>query len=59
MLKEDHKSVANLPQEVKQYAYPKQSYLDRETLDDTIMGVDRQIGQDVGQMKRRPSRTKY
>ena len=59
MLNEDHSAVANLPQEVKYHAWPKgASYADWD-LDDTIRGIDKQEGQDVGGMKKHKSTKKY
>lgn len=46
MLSEDRGSIANMPQNVIMKAYPKkESYLP-EDLDDTLRGVDHQIGED-------------
>lgn len=51
MIREDHRAVANLPQEVIMRPYRKGGYGIPEELDDTIEGVDRQIGFD--DMKRK------
>lgn len=46
MIREDHNATSNLPQEVMIKSYPRSySYLP-EDLDDTIRGVDKQIGLD-------------
>jgi len=46
MIHEDHRAIANLPQEVMFKEYPKGDYL-RYDLDDTIRGVDVQMDDDV------------
>lgn len=43
MIHEDHRAVANLPQEVMIKPYPMTGPYLPEGLDDTIRGVDRQI----------------
>jgi hypothetical protein len=43
MIREDHRAVANLPQEVMIKPYPYNSPYLPEGLDDTIRGVDHQI----------------
>jgi hypothetical protein len=43
MIHEDHRAIANLPQEVMIKAYPYNGPYLPEGLDDTIKGVDRQI----------------
>lgn len=48
MIHEDHAAVANLPQNVKMSYYPKDANFLPENLDDTIMGVDRQLDYDNG-----------
>jgi hypothetical protein len=54
MIHEDHSKIANLPQEamIKPYPYAGAGMSDREELDDTIRGIDRQIdGEDRMQAK--------
>lgn len=46
MIKEDRGAIANLPQEVMMKPYPKGYSYMPEDLDDTIRGVDHQIGLD-------------
>lgn len=46
MIHEDHREIANLPQNVMIKPYPKVGYYLPEDLDDTIRGVDRQINYD-------------
>jgi hypothetical protein len=46
MIHEDHNAVANLPQNVMMKYYPKEGGYTPEDLDDTIRGVDRQMGFD-------------
>lgn len=48
MIREDHSAVANLPQNVIMRPYRKGGYGIPEELDDTLEGVDRQIGNDNG-----------
>jgi hypothetical protein len=52
MIKEDRSAIANLPQEpmIKMYGN-SYSYLP-EDIDDTIRGIDKQIGEDDRGMKR-------
>ncbi len=51
MLHEDHRAIANLPQEVMIKPYPKNGPYLPEGLDDTIDGVDRQMDYDDSQRK--------
>ncbi len=46
MIREDHSAMANLPQQVIMRPYPNRGSYMPEDLDDTIRGVDRQIGYD-------------
>jgi hypothetical protein len=46
MLNEDHRAVANMPQDVKYHPYPKPDAYLPEGLDDTLRGIDRQIDLD-------------
>lgn len=52
MLHEDPRAVANLPQDVKYYPYPKAYGYLPEELDDTLRGVDRQMELDHSQTMR-------
>lgn len=52
MIHEDHRQVANLPQDVKMTMYPKTGPRTPEEIDDTIIGVDRQINFDNSQKMR-------
>lgn len=49
MLNEDHSAIANMPQEVKMHEWPSVHEYLPEELNDTISGIDRQIGMDIGQ----------
>lgn len=44
MIKEDHSAIANMPQGVVIRPYPKSEHYMPESLDDTIKGVDHQMG---------------
>ncbi len=46
MIHEDHRAIANLPQDVKIMAYPKTGPYIPEMLDDTIRGIDKQMDMD-------------
>lgn len=46
MIKEDRNSIANLPQEVMFKAYPKTGPYLPEGLEDSIVGVNRQMDSD-------------
>lgn len=59
MLSEDKSAVANMPQDVKYHAWPKGAGYADYTLDDTISGIDKQMGDDVSGMKRHKSKSKY
>lgn len=52
MIKEDHRAIANLPQEVMIKPYPKTGPYLPEGLDDTIRGVDKQMDYDDSQAKK-------
>ncbi len=51
MIKEDHRAIANLPQEVMIKPYPKTGPYLPEGLDDTLDGVDRQMNYDDSQRR--------
>ncbi len=59
MISEDHSTVANLPQQKKYHAWPKNNVYESYDLDDTIRGVDEQMGADVSMAKRLKSKSKY
>jgi hypothetical protein len=46
MIHEDHNAVANLPQDVMMKYYPREGGYTPEDLDDTIKGIDHQMGYD-------------
>ncbi len=46
MISEDHSAIANMPQNVMMKPYPKEGGYMPESLDDTIRGVDHQMGKD-------------
>lgn len=57
MIREDHRAVANLPQEVRYQAYPRIDY-DSYDLNDDIRGIDVQMDDDV-RKERRKSGERY
>ena len=52
MITEDHRAIANLPQEVMIKPYPVMPGYTPEGLDDTINGVDHQMSGDHHSMQR-------
>jgi N-methylhydantoinase B/oxoprolinase/acetone carboxylase alpha subunit len=46
MIHEDRSAIANMPQEVMFKTYPRGGSYTPENLDDTITGIDKQIGLD-------------
>lgn len=59
MIKEDRNSVANLPKDVVIKPYSRCPYGLESSLDDTITGIDRQIGADDSAARRNRSKSKY
>ena len=59
MIAEDHREIANLPQDVVYHEYPKCSYLDAYELDDSIRGLDDTREDGVQKMERYHSDVKY
>lgn len=57
-IKNDPRKHANLPTEVIIQDYPSCSYMD-QYLDDTLVGIDKQIDHDVMIGARQMSRKKY
>jgi len=49
MIHEDHRAIANLPQEVMIKPYPRTGPYLPEGIDDTIRGVDKQMDHDDSQ----------
>jgi len=47
MINNDYSATANLPQGVVMKKYPKTPVMGRSELNDTIRGIDYQIGKDV------------
>ena len=52
MIREDHKEIANLPQNVMIKPYPKSGAYMPEPLDDTIRGIDMQMDYDDGKRRK-------
>lgn len=60
MINEDHMAVANLPQEVHYYPYPKPYDRDMsEALDDTMTGIDNRMRYDDDEMHRHMNPKKF
>jgi hypothetical protein len=59
MIKEDHKAVSNLPQEVMIKDWPKYPRGNMSSLDDTLTNVDHQIAADSSKFKKGPFPEKY
>lgn len=59
MIKEDRSAVANLPRDVMIKPFPHCPYGLESSLDDTIRGIDRQIGADDSAARRNRSKSKY
>lgn len=59
MIHEDHSAMSNLPQNVIMKAYPKEHGFTPEVLNDTIRGVDGQIGADNGKKMKHFKPHKY
>ena len=59
MIHEDHSAIANLPQEVRITPYPKYGANMPDGLDDTIRGIDNQMGADDSQRDARMKPHKY
>lgn len=51
MIHEDHRAIANLPQDVMIKPYPMTGPYIPEVLDDTIRGVDKQMDKDDSKRK--------
>lgn len=52
MIHEDHRAIANMPQEVMMKPYPRTGPYLPEGIDDTIRGVDHQMDYDDSQRSR-------
>lgn len=59
MIHEDHSQVANLPQNVMMKSYPQVGPYEKEFMDDTIRGVDRQIDKDDSMRQKLTNPHKY
>jgi hypothetical protein len=62
MLGYDHSAVANMPQTVKYHDWPSsEKYVGNAVpeLDDTIRGINKQMGEDVSGAKKHRSHAKY
>lgn len=51
MIREDHSAIANMPQEVMIKPYPAERDYMPEMIDDTIRGVDAQMGEEQSKRK--------
>jgi len=59
MIKSDMTAFVNLPQKSFMKEYPQAAYNNMVSLDDTLMGIDRQIKGDVGGTKKGKYPEKY
>jgi len=59
MIHEDHSAIANMPQGVMIKDWPKGNYGMREGLNDTITGIDRQMGEDDSKRNKHERPHKY
>lgn len=59
MLREDHRQVANMPQEVMYKPWPKAGHYMDGGLDDTIRGIDNQMDEDGRDAKRHKQNNKW
>lgn len=59
MIHEDHRAVANLPQNAIMKEYPRPYYDNNYNLDDTIRGIDNQINDDMRKEKKERFPEKY
>jgi hypothetical protein len=59
MLSEDRSAIGNLPQNVVIKPYPQAPYGLNSDLDDTMSGIDRQIGSDDSAARSHRSKSKY
>jgi hypothetical protein len=59
MIKESLGSVANMPQESFQAAYPKRPVMMQYSIEDNIMGQDMQIREDASRLKKHSSKNRY
>lgn len=57
-VKNDYSQFANLPTQVIMEDYPSCGYMD-QMLDDSIIGIDRQMEGDVNTARKQMSRKKY
>ena len=58
MIKEDHSKIANLPQDVHYYEYPKTGY-QSYYLNDEISGIDKNMDHDISMSKRHRAKSMY
>ena len=59
MISEDHSAVANMPQHHMMKEWPKAHDYMEGDLDDTIHGINRQMGEDASQRNRHEKPHKY
>lgn len=59
MITEDHRAIANMPQQVVYREYPRERAYLRTNLDDTMSGIDMQQGDDVGMANRHKAKYMY
>jgi len=59
MIDEDHKAMANMPQNVVMKAYPKSPMGDLDGYKDNIQGIDERLRHDAGKMRGYQSKELY
>ncbi len=59
MIHEDHRAVANLPQDVKYHEWPHAMYAQYPNLDDSAIGIDDQMRRDHNRMRKHEVAEKY
>ncbi len=59
MIHEDHSAIANMPQNVMMKPYPKEGNYMPEDLNDTLVGVDKQMSADDRKRASERSKSKW
>ena len=59
MIAEDHRAPANLPQDVVHKYYPSRRYMDKYTLEDSLVGATNNINDSVDKLNENQSDSMY